>query len=126
MDDGYKKIADGYLYKIYNAALREYPGEVIVHERRNKMMSSGRRGRALFQVNCGLPWSYKNLTVCINAGEVYNGMLWLKESDICRAAKILWNYENEKMLQLYEENQIHIHRSEILEHAFAEQNGGDH
>ena len=117
MENGYKKIADGYLYKIYNDELKEYRGEVIIHERRNKMMSSSRRGRALFCVSSKLPWSYKNLTVCINEGEIYNGMLWLKESDICRAAKILWNYENEKMLQLYEENQIHIHRSEILEHA---------
>lgn len=115
MDDGYKKIANGYLYKIYNDELKEYPGEVVVHERRNKMMSSSRRGRALFCVRSKRPWSYKNLTVCMNEGEIYNGMLWLKESDIRRAAKILWNYENEKMLQLYEENQIHIHRSEILE-----------
>ena len=49
MDNGYKKIADGYLYKIYNAALREYPGEVIINERRNKMMSSSRRGIAAFR-----------------------------------------------------------------------------
>ena len=120
MDDGYKKIADGYLYKIYNAALREYPGEVIINERRNKMMSSSRRGRAVFQVNCGLPWAYKNLTVCINEGEVYNGMLWLKESDIYRAAKILHNYEDEKMNQLREELHIHGRRSDILEDVLVE------
>ena len=120
MDDGYKKIADGYLYKIYNAALREYHGEVIINERRNKMMSSSRRGRALFQVNCELPWAYKNLTVCINEGEVYNGMLWLKESDIYRAAKILHNYEDAKMNQLHEEFHIHSRRLDILEDVLVE------
>ena len=39
MEDGYKKIADGYLYKIQDGELKEYPGEVIIHEQRNKMMS---------------------------------------------------------------------------------------
>lgn len=90
MENGYKKIADGYLYKIADGTLVEYPGEVIVHERRNKMMSSSRRGRALFCVSNEVRSSYKNLTVCINEGEVYNGMVWLKESNMGLGASKLF------------------------------------
>ena len=46
--------------------------------------------------------------------------LWLKESDICRAAKILHNYEDEKMNRLCEELHIHSRRSDILEDVLIE------
>ena len=116
MDDGYKKIADGYLYKIQDSELKEYPGEVIIHERRNKMMSSSRRGRALFSVSNEVRSSYKNLTVCINEGEVYNGMVWLVEKDKLRAANIIRDFEVWKMRQLIEEFNKHEKNVTILEH----------
>ena len=100
MENGYKKIVDGYLYKIQDDTLVEYPGEVIVHERRNKMMSSSRRGRALFCVSNEVRSSYKNLTVCINEGEVYNGMVWLCKSDWKRAAEIFRDYSARKIAEL--------------------------
>lgn len=72
MENGYKKIADGYLYKIVDGTLVEYPGEVIVHERRNKMMSSSRRGRALFCVsNQSADKKYDDV---LKALKVYNGL----------------------------------------------------
>ena len=111
MEDGYKKIADGYLYKIQDGELKEYQGEVIIHDRCNKTMSSSRRGRALFSVSNEVRSSYKNLTVCINEGEVYNGMVWLKESNMGLGASKLFIHNAFEIEEL--ERKITQHQKNI-------------
>lgn len=116
----YTSLGSGYLYKIKDGQLVEYAGDIVINEKYAEMLSNISRGRAYFRAtDLGL-YSIKKFTVCVNEGEVYNGMVWLKESDICRAAKILHDYEDEKMNQLHEEFHIHSRRLDILEDVLVE------
>lgn len=86
----YKSLGTGYLYKIKDGQLVECAGDIVTNETS--------RGRGYFRVT-GVGLS-KKYTVCINEGEIYNGMVWLYKSDWKRAAEIFRDYSARKIAEL--------------------------
>lgn len=96
----YTSLGSGYLYKIKDGQLVEYTGDIVINEKYAEMLSNISRGRAYFRAAYLGLYSIKKFTVCVNEGEVYNGMVWLHASDRKRAAEIFRNYSDRKIAEL--------------------------
>ena len=96
----YTSLGTGYLYKIKDGQLVEYAGDIVINEKYAEMLSNISRGRAYFRAADQGLYSIKKFTVCVNEGEVYNGMVWLHEADLKRAAEIFRDYSAKKIAEL--------------------------
>ena len=107
----YKSLGTGYLYKLYDGELQEYSGEVVIDERYVEMLSNMIRGRAYFKVGDSQDKYGKTFTCSDNEKEVYNGLVWLHESNEQKAAHLLLFNEHDRIEQL--EKEIKRHRKTI-------------
>ena len=105
--DDFVLLSTGYLYKLYDGELKEYKGEVGYNERYNSLVSKGTRGRGKFMVYDEDGLLDKMFVVPLNAAEVYNNIVWLRESDKFVAALILGTYEHRQIERL---------EAELIEH----------
>lgn len=96
----YKNLGTGYLYKIKDGQLVEYAGDIVINEKYAEMLSNISRGRAYFRAADQGLYSIKKFTVCVNEGELYNGLVWLHASDWKRAAEIFRDYYARKIAEL--------------------------
>ena len=119
----YKSLGTGYLYKLYEGELQEYSGEVVIDERYVDMLSNVSRGRAYFKVGSSQDRSAKTFLCSDIEKEVYNGMVWLCESDERRAAQILLFNKIDRVESLKKEVQRHEKTIDILRKCISETYG---
>lgn len=110
----YKSLGAGYLYKLYDGELQEYSGEVVIDERYAEMLSNMIRGRAYFKVGGSQDRSAKTFTCSDIEKEVYNGLVWLHESNEQKAAHLLLSNEHDRIDQLEKELKRHRKTIDIL------------
>ena len=114
MSRKYKSLGTGYLYKLYEGELQEYSGEVVIDERYVEMLSNVSRGRGYFKVGGSQDRSAKTFLCSDIEKEVYNGMLWLYESDKRQAAQNLLFNEIDRVESLKKEIRRHEKTIDIL------------
>lgn len=114
MSRKYKSLGTRYLYKLYEGELQEYSGEVVIDERYVEMLSNVTRGRAYFKVDGSQDRSAKTFLCSDIEKEVYNGMVWLYESDKRRAAQILLFNEIDRVESLKKEVRRHEKTIDVL------------
>jgi hypothetical protein len=125
MSRKYKSLGTGYLYKLYEGELQEYSGEVVIDERYADMLSNVTRGRAYFKVGGSQDRSAKTFTCSDIEKEVYNGMVWLHESDKRRATQILLFNEIDRVESLKKDVRRHEKTIDVLRKCISETYGFD-
>lgn len=88
----------GYLYRSKDGDIIEYRGVVIGED--FKHLYAAPHGTTNFLVVNELGQYVKTLLCAESEGEVTNGCVWFRESNIRRAARVLINYEGQKICEL--------------------------
>lgn len=111
IDNRFKLIAEGYLYSPWNGTLKEYKGEVLhsdeiregykyIIPEKNYFIAKDDHGRQIKKLMCASV-----------EGEIVNKVLWLKESNVHKAAQLFIEYEETQISKL--KLQIENHESLI-------------
>lgn len=96
----YEKIADGYLYNLWNGKLKEYKGEIWHMDEYRDMFDIIRPERSRFIAKDEHGQVIKRLECANFEGEIYNKGVWLRESNRKRAAEILIRREEGMIAKL--------------------------